>query len=305
MSTQSPMDLVKAPALVTDAEPPPPKLDPKVGKEAYAKRAPFLQKIEPSTVSNPNYDATTAALVALQFVRAARVPRRLAQFQALDAQLAPHSIDLLEEQAWCLWYLDSRYQSTAATTGGARIDVALADRATQARARAMRLLGYYFQDNAAMVAELADIHQGSGYVDLATDLTRLAGHLDVHDAKLSGDTVNYRADDVALLRGLANQIVEQLNADRGNETLDLRNRSAAEMNATYAALKSAADFLFRNSPADLALFPTLRTAVIAITSKYKASPTAPAEPAPVDALPASPPASPTVPALPGGSPFVR
>lgn len=247
-----------------------------------------------------------AALVALQFVRAARDKERAAGFAFLAPQLAPHSVDLLEQEAWCLWFLEGRYQSVQATTNMAKIDAKLADTAMQARARVMRLLDYHFQDNALMQAELQDIHQGNGYMDLATDLSRLAGHLTVHHQRVSADPVNYRPGDAELLRGLANEILSSLHADRTNETFDLRNRAWTEFSITYSNMKAAADFLFRNRPADAALFPSLRTAVLALTSRRSSNKTESAAPSPVAPSPVAP-AAPTdtpLPGQPSGNPIV-
>ncbi len=312
-NSQDPTQLVKAPALATDSGPKPLLYDPKIGEEAYSARHAAIRAMDPSQVATPTCDPTTAALVSLQFVRAARSAERAPQFASLAPHLGPHSLDVMEQQAWCLWYLDARVQSVNATTTGAKVDLALAEAATQARTRVMRLLDYHFKESAPMQAELQSINQGNGYMDLATDLSRLAGHLSVHKAKLSVDVVNYRADDEAHLRGLANELLAALNADRGNETLDLRNRSWTEHAITYSNLKAAADFLFRNSPVDLALFPALRTAVIAITSRNRTTAAAP-EPvvspvvqpgSPGSPTPAAPgaPSSPVAPGLPGGDPL--
>lgn len=303
--------LIKAPALPTDVPARVLSYDPLVGEEAFSARHPSLRAMDPSQVIAPNCDCSTAAAVSLQVANAASVPPRAAMFTALGTFLGEHTPELLRTQAWTLWYLESRLQSILATKTEARVSPALVDEAIKARVRVVRLLDYHFGDNPLMAAELRDINLGSGFMDLASDMTRLAGHISVHKVQLSADPVNYRADDEAKLRGFANEILAALNGDRSNETADLRNRAWTQLSTTYWNLKAAADFLFRNSPPEMALFPALRTAVVAITSRSRtnhavapvvADAVVPSPAAPI-ATP-SPAAPPIGTGLPGGNPLI-
>ncbi|NUP12499.1 MAG: hypothetical protein HOW73_41165 [Polyangiaceae bacterium] len=307
--------LVRAPALPTDQADKPFSFDPQIGEGAFSKRAPSLRAMDPGAVTTPNCDASRAALTALQFVKAAQnVPSRSQAFAGLGAYLGDNTLEMLREQAWTLWYLDSRVRSIQATKSDAKVDLRLAEEGTKARARVLRMLTYHLGENPRMEAELKDIALGTGWVDLASDLARLAGHISVHKEKLAAaDPMNFRPDDEVRLRGIANEIVAQLNEDRGNETADLRNRAWTQLVATYAHLKSAADFIFHKSPSEAALFPGLRQAVMASNARRSteeetaADPTAPvsadpAAPAPVEQPATAPVAG--IPGLPGGSPLI-
>ncbi len=302
----------KAPALSTDQSPAPLKFDPIIGAEAFASREAALRAMDPATVQTPNCDPSAAAIVALQMAEAIRKPERRARFKLLAAELvAPNIDDELEADAWATWFLESRAQSVSATSSGARVDPELMAAAVELRKRLIGVLLYHFAKNPQMLAEIADIQGGVGYQDAASDLARLGGHYGVHKEKLSVDKVHYDPADEGRALGIANEIISALKGTRVNETFDLRNRAFTRLMQTGAAAKAAADFLFRTSPHDLALFPSLRTAAIAMTNKSKgSSPGAPVLPGETDpaespgVAPIAPPPVPTQPGMPGGSPLV-
>lgn len=304
----------KAPALPTDAAKAPYVYDPKIGEEAYSAQADAIDRLDALKVTTPNVDASLASVVALQFASNGRRGLRRAAFESVANNLGEHTLDELDQRAHTCWYLDVRYRSMAALKSEVKIDLELFNEGVEARSRALTVLEYYFAKNPLMMTELADIRGGTGVMDLARDLARLAGHYSVHKAVIARDTVNYSPDDEQKLRGLANQILEQLNKDRSNETADLRNRAWTRMVATYNALKSAADFVFRDSPTDLADFPPLRTAVLALSARRAGEEPVLEPPAPTPTVggvtPATSPAatapSPAVeppPGFPGGNPL--
>ncbi|NUP11138.1 MAG: hypothetical protein HOW73_34265 [Polyangiaceae bacterium] len=258
---------VKAPALPSDAEGKAFALDPQIGEEAFSRRAPSLRAMDPAGVTAPNCDATRAAMITLQVVKAAEEPSRAQAFAKVGEFLGDDTIATLKDQAWALWYLDSRVRTIDATKSDVKVDATLFEEASKARARVLKLVDYYLGENPKMAAELKDIGIGTGYIDLAGDLTRLAGHLSAHKDTLSADKMRYRADDEVTLRGMANAIIAQLNEDRTNETPDLRNRAWTQMRETYVHLKKAADFIFHKRPSDLARFPGLRAALMSNYSR--------------------------------------
>lgn len=281
-----PASLRKAPPLPMDFEPPPFAYDPKIGEEAFSVQADAIRALDPSKVVLPNMDASLASLVALGFAENGRRGERKAEFESVAHKLGEHTLDELEQRAWALFYLDLRARSYEAVRSESKVDRALAKQGYEARTRVVDLLTYHFRKNPFMMMELADIRRGNGLLDLAVDLARLAGHISVHKAALDHDRINYRADDETMLRGLSNQIREELTTRRDNETPDLRNRAWTRMVETYGVLKLAADFLFRDRPKDLAYFPPLRRAVFAYRSRKRApKPPAPPPSADSDAAP--------------------
>jgi hypothetical protein len=205
-----------------------------------------------------------------------------------------------------LWFIDSRYQSFAAIATNVRVDVQTVNESTTLRTRMLRVLDYHFEDHPGIQSELADIRAGQGYQDMASDLTRLAGHYSAHKHKLSVDKVRYDPADEARARALAKRILNALmDATKGNDIADLRNRAWTKVVWNYAVLKAAADFIWLGNPRELALFPSLRTAALALSPGGQTGterPDTPIETAPRAADASTSPA-PTAPGMPGGNPL--
>jgi len=211
----------------------------------------------------------------------------------------------------------TKAQSADALALNVKVDATLVDTSMKLRARMLGLLEYTFQKDARMMTEVADIRRGTGFLDLASDLTRLAHHYHVHHARLSKDTVLFEADDEQLALRSANGILSTFKASDPNSAItDLRNRAFTRLDDLYAALRSAMEFVFRNNPRELASFPVLRTAVLALTARSSrgtdGEDVVPAPVAPIPPVAPADPAAPTPgpfsrdpsPGGPGGKPFV-
>ncbi|MFO0554336.1 MAG: hypothetical protein U0271_38500 [Polyangiaceae bacterium] len=265
--------------------------------------------MDPTQIAQPNVDATFAAFVGLQVSGLMRAPERAHLFTQLPPSIiGDASAEGLERLAWTVWFLDSRCQSMEATSTGAKVDPEVIQRGTVVRRRMTAVLRYNFLNDAKMQAELDDIGSGQGHLDMATDMTRLSAHYSVHKQRLAADKLHYDPNDEFAARSLANEIITNLRQYDNNPIVDLRNRALTLLTQMYATVKAAADFLFRNSPRELALFPTLRTAVLALGGRSRtpaepavepAAPQQPAAPAPEPAAPVAP----VGPGLPGGNPL--
>jgi hypothetical protein len=296
-------------ALPTDTEPPPPEFDPVVGEEAFRAKEPALRALKPEQVILPNCSASATAVAALRLVGVLRAPERSALLALIPADLMRGaSVDELEQVAWALWFVHSRCQSLAAIATKVTVDVNTVDESTTLRARMLRVLDYHFENHPGMQSELADIRSGQGYQDMATDLTRLAGHYNAHKDKLSVDKVRYDPADEARARAVAKRILKALmEATKGNDIADLRNRAWTKVVWNYSVLKAAADFIWQGNPRELALFPSLRTAALAMSPGGQTAAEPPA--APVDSDPPAahaspgPARTPAAPGMPGGNPL--
>lgn len=263
MSVRLPLDRVG---------PMPENYTPEIGEQALEQLKPKLVALPEEVVAPPNSDSAMAGLVALQMIRNAEAGDRMQQLRALPPSLLPvDAFEVLQWSVWALWYLQSRVQSFTATSGGARVPADVVKKGAETRARMMRVLGYHLFDNPLMQAELADIALGSGYQDLASDLTRLASHYTFHKTELEGDTKQYDPADDARARGLANQIYVSLQPQAEHAVIDLRNRVWTLLSTTYAQIKACADLIFRGQPRVLELFPAMRAMVLAMSTKRRAS----------------------------------
>ncbi|MFO0613178.1 MAG: hypothetical protein U0414_11340 [Polyangiaceae bacterium] len=287
--------------------------DPLIGEQALLQCKAALLAMDPAQVLIPNCDIIQTAVVSMQLVDVLRSARIAPAFAMLSADVMGDATpERVETLAQTLFFLETRIRTKNATSNEIRVDVELITQGTAVRDRMLRVLAYHFESNPVMKAEVADIRLGAGYVDLASDLARVATHYSTHREILSKDTFQYDAKDEDLARGISREIMSALHATTDNSLSDLRNRCWTKLTRVYAKLKAAGELLFLESPPDLALFPTLRTAVMAITSRSRGSDKT--EPAAPDAAPPAPglapaPAAPMTPAPaigvgPGGSPIV-
>lgn len=318
----SPVDLETAIAaaravttLVTDEKKPALQYDPIIGEQALYVVRPSLLAMDPSTVMQQNIDALLTALVVSDVVDHLSEPEQQARFAEIpDSTMGEARAPFLKDLAQSLFYLENRARSSAATSNNVRVDAQLFQEGVAVRERMLRVLGYHFAADANMQAELADIRSGQGYVDLASDLARVATHYTRHRAILEKDVRFYKYEDMVRARGISSEILAALQAESDSTIVDLRNRAFTKMARVYARLKAACDFMFADSPTELATFQPLRQAVIALSSKSRRNgeDDVPADPpaapgAPIAAPVASPVAAPVAQPLgtgPGGSPLI-
>lgn len=291
-----------------DAGPVPLSFDPTVGERAVNQCKTALFLLAPSQVGFPNCDSIQAAGVAVRLADTVESPRYKPSYDQLPAALlGDATAEDLRTYAQALLYLETRVRTKDATSNEIRVDPELVNEGIGLRERMLRVLSYHCDGDPVMRVELADIRSGQGYVDLASDLGRLSTHYFTHRAAISVDKVHYVAADEDRASAISNKIVSALHAATDTTITDLRNRAWEKTLRTYAKLKAGMDFIFADSPMDLATFPSLRHAVVQAMPRAKASadvtPTdaegdAPA-PAPAPAPVAQPPGT-----GPGGNPLM-
>lgn len=270
--------------------------DPEIGEAALLTCKDALLGIDPTQVGPPNVDCIYVAVVAMALAIHIEGPKVAPVFVQLPPVfLGDATPALLRVLAQTVFYLETRARTKEATTSTVRVDVALMSEGVALRDRMLRVLNYYFHDDPLMQAELASIRSGQGYVDLASDLARAATHYTQHAAALAEDKKHYDPKDQIRARGISKEILSALQAGADNSLVDLRNRAFTKLTRVYARLKAAGDFIFAENPAQLALFPALRQAVINQTARNKR----PADPETPDS-----PVTPVAPIGPVGAPVV-
>lgn len=306
---------IDATALPIDGPRPEAAFDPEIGEESTMQFKAELLAMEPAQVQASNVDCLLAAVAAATFAAQCEGPTvgpKLASMPALfmgDATPAR-----LRKFSEVVFYTENRTRTRSATASGVRVDGKIVAEGQALRDRMLKVLAYHFDDDAYMRAEIADIRLGSGYVDLASDLARVATHYTRHRATLEKDVKFYKHEDMVRARGISSEILAALQAESDGSIVDLRNRAFTKMARIYARLKAACDFIFADSPTELATFLPLRQAVMALSSKSRRSGAddVPADPpvapgAPITAPVASPIAAPVAQPLgtgPGGNPLI-
>ena len=258
------------------------KLDAVTGEAAVVRVEPMLRQLPADDVTPPNMDPQQCAIAALAVVDRLREPARAAIFATLpEAVLERGLTDRLEQLAHALWYIHTEAKTDVATQTGVKVDMNLVNEGVALRERMLQVLGYHFSDDEKMVAEVADIRAGTGYQDLATDLSRLNRHYEEHADALARDKRHYQPSDAARAGVIRDAIVSALRSAmnaKASDAVDLKHRAFTMLLTTYDALKAANDFVYRTQPNELAAIPTLRGKVVSITGKRNA----PAETQPSD-----------------------
>lgn len=216
---------------------------------AQAALGPALARTEPISLSGTSA-RKLAVNLATQLKQLSADER--AQIGALHG-IAGFDIAALTtcEQATALLWDSTRARSTAAAQADDRVlPVALLTEASDQRALLFKVLDYHLGADPAAAAELASIRAGTGHLDLATDLQRLAKLAGAHAATLAGDRF-LPADAVARADALAAQMLGLLTDNAPDDrlrTADEQGRILAVLNAAYTELSAAARFALRNSP---------------------------------------------------------
>ena len=184
-----------------------------------------------------------------------------ARVDALDGQ-AGFDADVLRTCAHAVALLHAmatERQKADAQADDAKVPVGLINNAVGQRALLFKVLDYHLGADVQAAAELASIRAGSGHVDLATDLQRLADLAEAHSDALAGD--RYLGDGVGQARALAKQIFGHLSAGDDDARLRLQDeqgRVLAVLDAAYAELAAAARFALRDAAVG-ATFESLRS----------------------------------------------
>ncbi len=111
----------------------------------------------------------------------------------------------------------------------------------------LEVCAYHFRDDAALRAQVDDIRSGQGYLDLAEDLSRLAGLYRAQAATLKQDLRFYRANDATDALDLSGRITRGLRSQGPQAAREVAWRTFAVLAALYAEVARAAHFLLRDA----------------------------------------------------------
>ena len=236
--------------------------DDDVNEKAFLEVSSLIAAVPEEKTGATNIDLGDAANAGLVLVDRARKGDR----ETVIAKLAPAFIEVglvakLEKVCRACLYIADHGATENATAETTMVDVVVADKATATKRRMIKTLEYVLESSTSVMQEIASIKLGTGYLDLASDLVRLAKQYELHEKALSADTINYRASDLGEARKLAEEVRRQHRASksRDSELSALRPKAMYLVSFLFDELKDAGRFAFRHQPSALDDFEPMRT----------------------------------------------
>lgn len=235
-------------------------LDPQAAAKAFAAIRPRLLAIPNERVEPARADVAKAAVVAWSVARFIQQPDIRARFARLPKEEFDQThVDDLAPIALATFHAAVELQSAQATASIAKLPVDLLQSATEIKSRMLKLVEYHLGDHPADGAEVADIRLGSGYLDLAIDLSRLSKLSQKHKSILQKDPKNFVASDANDARKHSNEILRLLGEARNENAKtwsDMVARAWILLLEVYGEVSSAGKWLIRKDNSE-ARFPSL------------------------------------------------
>ncbi|MFO0602046.1 MAG: hypothetical protein U0324_02675 [Polyangiales bacterium] len=263
---------------------------------AYEARRPVWAKLGGAELDVPRANLAFVTWRVIQIGDALQRAEVHVAFEGLGAVLLPGGgrfdagcVRALPVIGRALWHARTRQLSAAAQATTVSLPTALVDEATALRGRMLKVVEYQCVDEAnpddPVAADLASIRsvQGPRYLDLATDLSRLAAYYHSPEWRpvLREDKRRYREGDGKAADDLAASILTQLQQrdDSAAVWAVEVNRGWADLQRTWEAVRRGAAFVFGDDvDAHVPALGTLRPAPGRKGAANDDEPAKPAEP---------------------------
>ncbi|WP_146649431.1 hypothetical protein [Labilithrix luteola] len=255
-------------------------------KAAFEKLRPSLEALSREALTSVRLDVQIAAAIAHSVaIRDLAEPRRTRlQIVAKSGMFDMSDFERLANVALAVWYARQQQQQTDALRSEAMVPAVTLKDAQTVRGRMLRVLEYYFDDDADVGSRLVAIRAGSGLQDLANDLEQVADLYEEDDVRsvISKDSKHWRKDDVASARRLAQAIFRGLGLGASGDAAswaDLTQRAWTVLDELYGEVRAAGRFVFRKDEDVEVTYPSLVAATRSPVSRGKDEPD-PVTPAP-------------------------
>jgi hypothetical protein len=225
-------------------------LDPQAAAKAFSALRSRLAAIPNERVEPARADVIKAAVAAWSVARFIQQPNVRARFARLPKEEFQQAhVDDLAAIALATFHAATELQSAQATASGAKLPVDLLQSATEIKTRMLKLCEYHLGDHPVDGAEIADIRQGAGHIDLALDLSRLAKLYQKHKNIIKKDPKHYLASDANDARTHSSEILRLLGEARNENAKawsDMVARAWVLLLDVYGEVSNAGRWLFRH-----------------------------------------------------------
>jgi hypothetical protein len=233
-------------------------------RAAFESIAARLAGIAAEDAALPNVDVAAAVVALMPVARRAASEAMRPRFAMLPpSEFDIGAVDGLEPILRGARHAHSLHATATVTRPNVvRVPAEVASQATELKTRMLRVATYWFDDHPVHGAEVAAIRSGTGYLDLAQDLSRLARLFRNEAETVRSDRRHYRDGDAALAEALADRLFDALGLGAGgrSESAETLGRAWALLRSTYDEVAAAGRWLWRREGGD-DLFPTIHAAI--------------------------------------------
>lgn len=234
--------------------------DPKMGEESLDKLMPHLKEIKKSDLEPLNLDLLAVALVVLDVADFISHPEIREHFKKVPEDFFDFiHVEKLADLGWAAWHVKLRYLSSTSSVSNAKLPVDFVEESTQRKNRMLKCCDYYLSDVPLADAEIASIKAGMGYLDLASDLARLALLYKKHKEVLRFDRKYYEESDIDEAKANSAEIMKLLGrGGKYGETnwSEMQARVWTLLKRSYDEVQMTGQYIFRHD-ARAERFPSL------------------------------------------------
>ncbi|MBI5513972.1 MAG: hypothetical protein HY909_09405 [Deltaproteobacteria bacterium] len=258
-------------------------LDPANASQDFDALRPALDALDSQRLRAPTFALRDGAVAGLSVAAFALGPVVWPGFEAL-ARAGLFRLELLKDlprRARALWYARHKVETLLGTRSEVRVPTGIVAEAQRVRERMLKVLGFFFDEGSTVGTLLAHIRRGTGYHDLADDLTALAQLYETHKTRIARLPEQFLPADRDDAQRLATAILSVLADDQGAELrrwTDLQARTVTHFLEAYEEVLDAGRYLLRHDPAAETRFPSVYS--LGRGAPAKVSPPAAPAPAP-------------------------
>lgn len=233
-------------------------IDPDGAARAFEAVLPLLDAQTEQRASNINMDK--AVIHAASVGRMVKQPEVRARFAGLPAgDFDQQHIERLETASLATWHVIVSRNSASVQSTGTRISEADIEAGTLLKQRMIKVIDYHLGHVDEVSTELGSIIEGTGYLDMSSDLLRLRTMYQRYLAEISTDTRHFRAEDSENAGRLAHLIHQVLGDGRDTDARYWSGylpRAWSLLVVTYDEVAAAGRWLYRHQNGE-ARFPSL------------------------------------------------
>lgn len=234
---------------------------PERAEAAFEKLRARIEALPENAVASGAVSHDEAASKVLGVIEAMRTEPAIEQtLRTLPASIfdAKH-LDALGELTFALLHARRKAISEASTSSGVTVPVAVIEKAAELKATMMLVLEYYVGNEPQAAQELAAIRSGTGYLDLANDLSQLAALYTAHAKTLKHDKLRYDPAHATVAREVSFEIRRHYGAVAASNAWSQASwRAFTLLEESYQEVRDAVSYVFRHKQSVVVLFPTLR-----------------------------------------------